>query len=327
MHIVIVVDSKIPALEYGGTQRVVWYLGKELVKLGHKVTFLAAPGSTCDFADIRILNHSVPFENQLPEDTDIIHFNEWVPEGFSFKPYIVTYHGNRPKQPIDINAVFVSANHASRFGSDSFVYNGLDWDDYNRPLEGKSRNSFHFLGKAAWSVKNVRGAIRIIKGIPGEKLTVIGGNRLNFKMGFRLTLSPRILFKGMIGGDRKLDEIYSSKGLIFPVLWDEPFGLAVTESLYCGCPVFATPFGSLRELVGPEVGFLSDSESVLSRHIHEYASDYSPSLCRQYASDLFNSKTMALNYIKKYEKVLNGESLNKTLPVPVNPFNRYKLQH
>lgn len=50
MNIVLVIGSVIPVTAYGGTQRVIWYLGKELVKLGHCVTFLAGRGSTCDFA-------------------------------------------------------------------------------------------------------------------------------------------------------------------------------------------------------------------------------------------------------------------------------------
>lgn len=39
MRILIVHNSVIPAHKYGGTERVIWYLGKELVKQGHKVRF------------------------------------------------------------------------------------------------------------------------------------------------------------------------------------------------------------------------------------------------------------------------------------------------
>ncbi|MEF9931013.1 MAG: glycosyltransferase, partial [Bacteroidales bacterium] len=53
----------------------------------------------------------------------------------------------------------------------------------------------------------------------------------------------------MIGGEQKLNILKESKGLIFPVIWNEPFGLAITESLYCGAPVFGTPYGSLPELI------------------------------------------------------------------------------
>jgi hypothetical protein len=56
------------------------------------------------------------------------------------------------------------------------------------------RDYSHFLGKAAWRVKNVQGAIDVIKRTRTEKLIVMGGSRLNFKMGFRLTLSSGIRF-------------------------------------------------------------------------------------------------------------------------------------
>ena len=62
----------------------------------------------------------------------------------------------------------------------------------------------------------------------------------------------------MVGGNKKNRLLQHSKGLIFPVKWDEPFGLAITESLYCGCPVFGTPYGSLPELVPSDVGFLAE---------------------------------------------------------------------
>lgn len=324
MHILIFINSKIPVRNYGGTQRVMWYLGKELSQMRHRVTFMAARGSRSEFADIIEYNPSLSIEKQIPESVDVVHFNDIAPDVSFLKPYIVTYHGNRLPGEIDKNAVFVSRNHAKRFGCSSFVYNGLYWDDYAGDIQG-NRSAFHFLGKAAWSVKNVRGAISVVTKLPGAELNVLGGSRLNIKMGFRFTMSSRVHFKGEVGGAEKLEWLYRSKGLIFPVIWDEPFGLAVIESLYCGAPVFATPYGSLQELVIPEVGFLTRSKREMIAHIRDYSGDYSPNICREYASDVFNSRKMACDYIKKYEIVMNGDVLNPTCPKPIEPFNRYKF--
>ncbi|MDE6824041.1 MAG: glycosyltransferase [Duncaniella sp.] len=328
MNIVIVIKSKIPVFLYGGTQRVMWSLGKELARLGHKVTFIAGKGSTCDFARIVEYQPDVDIATLIPSDTDIVHFNDTVPEGFNAKPYVVTLHGNRPSGTLDKNTIFVSRNHAERFGGTCYVYNGLDWDEYGDIDLSAKRHDYHFLGKAAWSVKNVRGAIDIIKQIPGEKLNVLGGTRLNLKMGFRLTLTPKARFKGMVGGTEKVDYLKSSKGLIFPVLWDEPFGLAITESLYCGAPVFGTTHGSLPELVIPEVGFLSNVEAELVESIK--ANDFSPKLCHEYAREMFSANAMAEKcngggYLGMYERVLRGESLNPQTPRPIKPFDRYKM--
>ena len=132
-------------------------------------------------------------------------------------------------------------------------------------------------------------------------------------MVFRFTISPKVSFEGMVGGSKKNALIQASKGLVFPVRWYEPFGLAITESLYFGCPVFGTPYGSLPELVTSEFGFLSDKSSELIEAMKNTA-DYSPRACHAYARDMFNSKKMAASYLDMYEKIMNGEKLNATKP-------------
>lgn len=313
MNILIVNPSKIPALLYGGTERVIWYLAKELTKMGHKVKFLVAEGSYCDFADVIPLQKNKSFNSQIPDDTDIVHFNFPIHEEIS-KPYIVTIHGNsNPGQVFDVNTVFVSRNHAQRHNSESYIYNGLDWNDYGKPDFSVKRNYFHFLGNAAWRVKNVKGAIKIAEKA-GAKLVVMGGKRINFKMGFRLTLSPRVRFYGMVGGEKKNNIIKVSAGLIFPVLWDEPFGLAITESMYFGCPVFGTPRGSLPELVNDKLGFLSNDYNQIAEAVKN-ADSYNTKFISEYARENFNSKIMAEKYLEKYLLILNGKKLNNHNPI------------
>lgn len=315
MKIVIVINNIIPAIKYGGTERVIWYLGQELHKMGHTITYLAPKGSYCNFAKVIERNPAVPVSAQIPTEADIIHFQVTIPEGIQ-KPHLTTIHGNGVPTNADRNIVFVSRNHAQRFGSDSFVYNGLDWDDYGPANLNRPRSRYHFLGKAAWRVKNVKGAISVAKAIKGGHLDVLGGDRFNFKMGMRFTISPRIHFHGMVDNIAKKAVIERSRGLIFPVTWHEPFGLAITESLYYGAPVFGTPYGSLPELVPNQVGYLSNKAGELIQHMEE--ADYSPVVCHEYARDLFNSKIMAQEYLKKYELVLNGEPLNPEIPKAID---------
>ena len=316
MNILIVHNSIIPVHKYGGTERVIWYLGKELVKLGHIVQYLVPKGSTCDFANVIEIVDSNAIVNQIPSEIDIIHFHYQSNEIKKIQlPYIVTVHGNRNHfEPFDENSVFVSRNHAERYGSESYVYNGLDWSDYGIPDLENQRSYFHFLGNAAWKVKNLKGAIKTIKKTKTEKLKVLGGIRFNFKMGLRLTFSPKISFEGMVGGNEKNNFLNNSKGLLFPVRWSEPFGLALIESLYFGCPVFGTPYGSLPELVTQEVGFLSNDSKELARAISK-SHQYSAKTCHEYALQNFNSKVMAVAYLKKYKEVLAGNRLNKKPPV------------
>ncbi len=133
MNIAIVHNSKIPVTEYGGIERVIWYLGAELVKMGHHITYLVKSGSECPFAKIQIINSSISLNKQIPENTEFVHLH-FVPKEMIYFPHLVTIHGNLPQETIfSSNTNFVSKNHALRYGADAFVYNGLDWDDYGKP--------------------------------------------------------------------------------------------------------------------------------------------------------------------------------------------------
>jgi glycosyltransferase involved in cell wall biosynthesis len=313
MHILIVNNTSIPVKQYGGTERVIWWLGKQLVNMGHKVSYLVGPGSYCDFATgVHTLNHSIPFNQQIPAGVDLVHLNCKVNEQPNI-PYIFTLHGNNNDQyPLDLNTVFVSKNHASRYGSDSYVHNGIDPADYGDPGLDQKRNYFHFLGDGAWRVKNLRGAIKIAQQSK-IKFRVIGGKRFNFNQGIRLTFDPRIKFEGLIGGAEKNNLLKGSKGLIFPVLWNEPFGLSIVESLYFGCPVFGTPYGSLTEIIQPNVGITSNSLSALVDAVQN-ANQFDPKICHEYVMENFTSTQMTNAYLSKYEMVMNGQQLNKIAP-------------
>ena len=314
MRILIVHNQVIPVKKYGGTERVIWYLGKELIALGHEVVYLVKHGSSCDFAPVLFIDNQKDIWKQIPKNIDVVHFQE---EPLKNKettiPYVVTIHGNRNNAtPFDKNAIFVSKNHASRYQSESYVHNGLDWNDYSKPTFSK-KDYFHFLGDAAWRIKNVKGAIKTVTSTKKERIKILGGKRLNINMGFRFTTSTRSSFCGMVGGEEKNSFLNFSKGLIFPVLWHEPFGLAIIESLYFGCPVFGTPYGSLPEIITKEVGFLSKKRKELTSAI-ENVDLFSSKRCHEYAVEIFNSKKMAISYLEKYKKVFLGETLNTNCP-------------
>jgi glycosyltransferase involved in cell wall biosynthesis len=117
----------------------------------------------------------------------------------------------------------------------------------------------------------------------------------------------------MIGGEEKNRLMNSSKGLLFPVLWHEPFGIAIIESLYMGCPVFGTPYGSLPELINEEVGFLSDTKSEIIRQLADIGR-FSNKKCAEYVADNFTMKQTTDQYLKYYEMVLNGKNINANPP-------------
>jgi glycosyltransferase involved in cell wall biosynthesis len=197
-----------------------------------------------------------------------------------------------------------------------FVHNAIDTADYQVPDLNNKRTHTHFLAKAAWRIKNVKGAIDVAT-MSGNKLVVLGGTRLNLKMGLRFTPNLNVRFKGMVGDEAKSVVMNSSKALLFPVLWHEPFGIAIIESLYFGCPVFGTPYGSLPELVPAEVGLLSASKSELAAGLKN-VEGFNKQHCREYAADNFNIGKMAAAYMALYEQVLNGQALNSEQPKLIN---------
>jgi glycosyltransferase involved in cell wall biosynthesis len=118
----------------------------------------------------------------------------------------------------------------------------------------------------------------------------------------------------MQGGTEKNKIIKYSKGLIFPVRWHEPFGLALIESLYFGCPVFGTPYGSLPEIIIPEVGFLTTTASGLADAVVQ-VNDFNRKTCHEYVMENFTHIHMMTSYLRLYQKVLNGEKLNIKAPI------------
>ena len=312
MNVLIANMSSIPVYAYGGTERVIWDLAKQLVNFGHQVTFLVPKGSHCDFAKVIEMDPYTSIAAQIPTDIDIVHF-QFQPNVTGLNvPYVVTEHGNAQlEEHLNQNTIFVSRDHAQRHNSDSYVLNGLDWSNYGEVDWKQERNYYHFLGKAAWRLKNVKGAIHIAKKA-NQQLRVLGGDRFNFKRGLRLTFSPQIKFHGMVGGEEKLSLLNGSKGLIFPVRWHEPFGLDIIESMYFGSPVFSTPYGAIPELVPNECGLLSNNADVLVDAINMQKFD--PLYCQQHVVNHFNAEKMAQGYLEKYRKVMRGEQLNDFQP-------------
>jgi hypothetical protein len=314
MKIVIAsIGVTLPVTRYGGTERVMWWLGKELARRGHEVTYLIKGGS-CDFARVQPHEPGRRFGDQIPPGTDVVHLQNGMPAGEDVPcPYLITMHGEASRDTeLDRNTVFISRNQAGLFGSSTFVHNGLDWDEYGPVDLDRPRNYVHFLGDAGWKVKNVRGAIRVAE-LAGEQLHVLGGFRLNFRMGFRLTLSPRVRFFGWVNAEEKRRHLSGSKAMIFPVRWHEPFGLAIVESLYFGSPVFGTPYGSLPEIVLPDVGLLSANAVELAEGVRG-AVRFDPRRCHEYAVSRFGSRAMADGYLRLYEQVAAGETLHAERP-------------
>lgn len=305
LKVALIHNAKFPVSGYGGTERLIWWLAKGLFERGVDVTLVCRPDSQCPFAKIVSYDEQQVFKLE----TDILHFFN-TPAKIPDRPHLVTVGGNgKVGEKYSLNTVFVSQNHAYRHGASAFVYNGLDPDEYI--FESKKSDYLTFLAKASWAVKNVRGAIYIAKKTH-RKLYIMGGSR-RFLNGWR-----GIHWDGMVDGKAKAERLAKAQGLLFPVVWHEPFGIAVTEALVSGTPVIATPFGSLPELIHSEVGRICLSYDEMIEAVEGLA-DLSPERCRDWAMSKFHYRQMAEKYMLYYDKLLKGETLNKVLPMVTAP--------
>ena len=80
--------------------------------------------------------------------------------------------------------------------------------------------------------------------------------------------------------------------------------------------MFGTPYGSLPEIIIPEVGYLTTTASALElADAVGSVNDFNRKKCHEYVMENFTHIQMTASYLSLYEKVLNGEKLNPKAPI------------
>lgn len=117
--------------------------------------------------------------------------------------------------------------------------------------------------------------------------------------------SPRITYAGAMGGKKKMAFLSHAKALLFPIEWEEPFGMAVIEALACGTPVVAMNRGAMPEIIQHGVnGFLAENEKEFEEYI-DRIDEIDPEVCRQSVIDRFSAEAMANAYVDRYREVIS----------------------
>lgn len=307
MKITHVISTRFPVEGYGGTERVCFWLAKAQAEMGHEVTVLCKPGSRLPFARTLALPEQVDhLDPLLPPGADIVQL--YGSPGYRVDaPYLVNIGGNgQAGEKFPANTVFVSRNHAERHGWTEFVHNGIDLDEY--PLERTKENFAVFMAKASWRVKNLKGSIRIARaaGLPLH----VGGGKAPFWQAWR----GGVVSHGMVDGAEKLRMLQKASVMLFPVIWEEPFGIAVVEALACGTPVVATPRGALPEILNDSCGVIANSFSGLVEGVAK-ARRIAPEACRARVAEAFTHRHMAEKYLFYYKKILSDGKLRDGQPV------------
>ncbi len=316
--------AKVPPKNYGGIERVVYYLGKGLVELGHSVVFIGPEGSHIPGAEIINVPDSVlktkdpnfnnpDIRDYIPYDADLLHVHYYTRVPYNL-PILKTIHGypfnidewwgaGFPRL-YDKSCVFLSDAHrrTAQKPNNPYVYNGIDVNDYW--FSDKKEEFLLFLARVDWTVKGVFYAIEVAKlaGVP----LIIAGNieRKGFYEEFKKHLGKNITYVGPVGGDVKKELLSKAMALIFPTLWPEPFGLVVIEALASGTPVLTTYLGAMPEIIAHgKVGFMSMSINQMAKQVKKIET-IDPHYCRRYVEMRFNYIIMAKRYEKLYEKLV-----------------------
>lgn len=116
---------------------------------------------------------------------------------------------------------------------------------------------------------------------------------------------PRITYSGVISGKRKLKFLSEAKALLFPIEWEEPFGMSVIEALACGTPVIAMNRGAMPEIIEHGVtGFLANDQKEFEEYMLRI-DEIDPAACRASVEKRFSTKAMVQEYVDRYNEVID----------------------
>ncbi len=320
LRIALIHDAVIPPLKYGGTERVVYYLALSLQRLGIAATVISQDGSKPT---------GVPWIPHTEDTThsdflrrfDLVHYMA-TPARLPDHPYLVTIHGNgKPGESFLPNTLFVSKKHAQLHGSAHYVHNGIDVSAFSSSRRRSGR--WTFLAKASWSVKNLAGAIAVARAARIE-LDVLGSRSYLFDLQRTFPRFKGVRYIGMVTEAEKRFYLSQSEGLLFPVRWHEPFGLAVVEALASGCPVLATPYGAIPEIVTQGTGYLSlDGRDLVQKIQSDCAWKRDDCVVN---ARRFDNAVMAKNYLRYYRQILQTGSLGQIGETPAAAPESFRAQ-
>ncbi len=336
----------VPPSAYGGTELIVHLVTEELVRRGHDVTLFASGDSFTrgrlragspaalwsergraiaeeEAEALRRDHHAAPYAN--PGDFDLVHEHGGT-DGLSAavdasgERVLFTHHRELTDELARLLERYrgrhhaVSAASAATFpapGQVEPVLHGIDVSSY--PYGERSEGYLLFLGRFA-PIKGAGTAVQVARR-SGRRLLLAGRIHPQDRAAFESDVAPfldeRIRYVGEAGGVRKRFLLAGADALIFPITWNEPFGLVMIEALSCGTPVIATARASTPEVIDPgETGFLAgpgdgseaDVEALLGALPHLPL--ISRRRCREVAEHRFTVERMVDDYEARFAEIL-----------------------
>ena len=113
-------------------------------------------------------------------------------------------------------------------------------------------------------------------------------------------------YVGELSHDAKVELLQNARATLFPIDWEEPFGLVMIESMACGTPVIATRRGAVPEVVEQgRGGIIVDDYREMADAIAE-ADRLDPAECRRSVEERFSPERMVGRYVDVYRAVVEA---------------------
>jgi glycosyltransferase involved in cell wall biosynthesis len=120
-------------------------------------------------------------------------------------------------------------------------------------------------------------------------------------------LGPGVEHVGEADATQKRELLAGARALVFPLQWEEPFGMVMIEAMACGTPVVALPRGSVPEVVVHGVtGLVVDDFERFPAALRA-AESIDPAACRAHVVAHFDLPVMAAGYERIYRMLVAGE--------------------
>ena len=331
----------VPPTNYGGTELFIGHLAVGLKKLGHEVVVYANGESTVPVerrflyptaewpikgevhGSLKDFNHSA-WAVADARDCDVLHFNNAPGLVFSRlvpMPFVYTVHHPHEPSLSDFYAYYPQVayvtishfqRHLEKMPRMTTIHHGLNFNKYR--LTTEKQPYLAFIGRIA-PVKGTHLAIQVAKkaGVP---LKIAGEIQPMFRPYYDAEVKPHIDGKfieyiGEADLEEKNELLGNATAMLFPIQWDEPFGLVMIEAMACGTPVIALPGGSVPEIVKDEVsGFVCRNLNEMADKV-KHLGQFDPAQVRKYAENTFSLARMVQQYVQIYECVLGEIASNR----------------
>jgi glycosyltransferase involved in cell wall biosynthesis len=334
----------VPPKGYGGIEWVVALLADGLVERGHDVTLFATGDSTTK-AKLDFVFEEAPgskFINDIYMDTlhtlhsfrdprafGVFHLHapfSMLAAGVSLgRPIVLTLHGSFTDQmrrlysEVGDRAWFVAISEAQRAHMPELqyggvVYNGINLSDY--PFRGPDQKDDFvlFLGRAA-PEKGAHRAVMAAREAGARLVCAVKvaheDEERHWNQEVLPIMPPDATVLGEITLQEKVDLLSRARAVLFPIDWDEPFGLVMTEAMACGTPVIATPRGSVPEVVADGVtGFVVSVEDYPAEAAGALRrlSEIDAAACRKRVEEKFSKEAMVEGYERVFERAVEASA-------------------